>query len=644
MRGTGEHDERLTSTEQGGTAHHDNSVVHGAAGQQQFTNQGPIPAVQPDGPAPGPSASDRAFGTLKVTASGLNVRSSPAKADNIIGGLQHSEQVQSTGEAGDWVSVSFRGVNAFVHGAFVEPVTGGSGPRVAADAHHVATELHGGGMNATPATGTLMVGPGQPQNAQPQTGHPYQHPQQNPNMPQAAQHTTTDKTYMQNYGHVVGEGTLADAPTTSDEVAILNAIRDDQKHRALDPTYLLKLQNALGVKDASGAMNTETLRKLQAHYHGTGTAVTAEAILKGDILTSIVAGTPTKDVGSGWGTHAHGSTGRVGRGASKADGMANAAGYANYAAMHDQMGEMKLLGVKFRNRAMPNLRARVALADDYLKARYQSEKDQSGKDWPAFAKDKFGIDGTNIVASYHDEAAKIERHGFEGGAALGPHMHSAGLALDIIPAENPYVFAGGTESPETDQIMAKHLKWAVQLFGGEEVTAKNMMAWSKESSTEELYARVRQASSSLSSYLKLAEEGSNADIEAAFCAAGFSETEAQANRVAVRHFGKKNFTEGGWSHGRFFQDNVSRDQANGLMTHKLDLVVALRDVAGLAWGGSEMSESYSGDFMHFDLRHDPMGKAVLDFSIANDVATEADVAAANAAQHHDNDRDPHRDH
>jgi hypothetical protein len=39
--------------------------------------------------------------------------------------------------------------------------------------------------------------------------------------------------------------------------------------------------------------------------------------------------------------------------------------------------------------------------------------------------------------------------------------------------------------------------------------------------------------------------------------------------------------------------------------------VALRDVAGLAWGGTEMSTIQNGDFMHFDCRNDEFGKAVV---------------------------------
>jgi hypothetical protein len=41
-----------------------------------------------------------------------------------------------------------------------------------------------------------------------------------------------------------------------------------------------------------------------------------------------------------------------------------------------------------------------------------------------------------------------------------------------------------------------------------------------------------------------------------------------------------------------------------------EMVIALRDVAGLAWGGTEMISIENGDFMHFDCRLTDFGHAV----------------------------------
>jgi len=62
--------------------------------------------------------------------------------------------------------------------------------------------------------------------------------------------------------------------------------------------------------------------------------------------------------------------------------------------------------------------------------------------------------------------------------------------------------------------------------------------------------------------------------------------------------------------GRYWQDNMERGQAKGLTTQSTELIVALRDVAGLSWGGTEMSEGLSGDFMHFDCRGTAVGQRI----------------------------------
>jgi hypothetical protein len=61
---------------------------------------------------------------LRVTASALNVRTSPSVGDagNVIGGLEHGALVDSIDREGDWVVITYRGERAYVHGSFVEVV------------------------------------------------------------------------------------------------------------------------------------------------------------------------------------------------------------------------------------------------------------------------------------------------------------------------------------------------------------------------------------------------------------------------------------------------------------------------------------------------------------------------------------------
>lgn len=44
------------------------------------------------------------------------------------------------------------------------------------------------------------------------------------------------------------------------------------------------------------------------------------------------------------------------------------------------------------------------------------------------------------------------------------------------------------------------------------------------------------------------------------------------------------------------------------MNLNLEMVIALRDVAGLAWGGAEIAAGENGDMMHFDCRTTDFGQ------------------------------------
>jgi hypothetical protein len=297
--------------------------------------------------------------------------------------------------------------------------------------------------------------------------------------------------------------------------------------------------------------------------------------------------------------------------------MARAAGFANYTAMHHFV-DMELLKFPI-GPGQPHLAARVKLADAWLSQRHphavgNKQACQQELGW-----------STGANGAYSDKPELIEQYGFRGNVAVGPHMHSAGLALDIDTKLNPYVFAGSTNNKHGDanDIMAKHLRWAAQIYGGEMVTPDGLAQWSKDMSTEELWARVQEVSKSLGKYLELAERGNDDEIVHAFMdpppkGAGMPEAEARANVLSVKHFGKKDSGDRNWKTGRYFQDQVGREQATGLMQHSMDMIVALRDVAGLAWGGTEMSETENGDFMHFDLRFDgAAGAAVYAFALNN---------------------------
>jgi hypothetical protein len=118
---------------------------------------------------------------------------------------------------------------------------------------------------------------------------------------------------------------------------------------------------------------------------------------------------------------------RQDRGERKADAMARVAGNADYLEMQGQFTDIMLLDHEL-GRGMPHLAQRVALADAFLRQRHPL--DDQNKTWKQVAQNKIGWDYSG-QAAYGATANEIGEKGIVNNHAVGPHMHSAGLALDI---------------------------------------------------------------------------------------------------------------------------------------------------------------------------------------------------------------------
>jgi len=57
----------------------------------------------------------------------------------------------------------------------------------------------------------------------------------------------------------------------------------------------------------------------------------------------------------------------------------------------------------------------------------------------------------------------------------------------------------------------------------------------------------------------------------------------------------------------WFHNNMSRGESQTLTTHSQELLIALRDVAGLSWGGAEMSSNEN-------CRQDSIGTVLQNFN------------------------------
>jgi hypothetical protein len=179
-----------------------------------------------------------------------------------------------------------------------------------------------------------------------------------------------------------------------------------------------------------------------------------------------------------------------------------------------------------------------------------------------------------------------------------------GLAIDIDPGQNAYLFDHSVPNADFWVSLFENLfKHATKLYGGEPLAAVTMYQWSQQSSTEELFKRVSAASQSFAQLLVLSanahgDESATGEISTKLSRVGYEgdalKTAAHEVAVADHHF----------------HQQAGRAHAKGATNLTEEMVIALRDVAGLAWGGAELSPIENGDFMHFDCRQTTFGHAV----------------------------------
>lgn len=411
--------------------------------------------------------------------------------------------------------------------------------------------------------------------------------------------------------------------TTKGEAAVLRALRSS--HVRIDPTWLLEAQTqTLHIADATGAMNTETVRAIHARE---GRAVPADELLTTAFLNRI------HDNGRSplaFDTPRDGFTAeaRNEKATRPADLAAQAVGRADYRSYRDEMVPLTFLGFDFVHgksdgQAHPYLAGRLQLAETFLRNLFAEQVAQ------AAATSAKGPQGDALVA-------KLAGWNGEGGArydfadahvdAGKDHQHTMGLAIDIDPYVNGWLW---DNNHGTHPSINKHLELASRLFGGRAFTASTLDARSNEISTEELHAEVSQASSAFGRYLSLVKgyrkqhddapdkEAADTAIIADLKAKGLAGVDAVVLKDML------------WFAGWFNGAQTRGKGMTALTNIKMPMLVALRDVAGLNWGGAEMNPAENGDFMHFDCRDTAFGQAMI--TAEAKAAEEKRKAAATAA-------------
>ncbi len=474
-----------------------------------------------------------------------------------------------------------------------------------------------------------------------------------------------DTAYLRDAHVATGDGSVADVKTTANEGVVLGAVRASQ--RRFKASFLFALQRQLGVADASGAFNTETLRKLlaQPQLGGVKDLATAktdtkaheaaalilhddggwlEALVPKEAQAAAVAAevaSAGKDAPAGpKPAFAAFADTRVAWNATtpegqrlsptnvdlanghRADRVAKALGYATYAEYQTSWQPVAFLGGAFSGKVHPAVNERLAVAERWLRQRHSGKTDEQ-------IRRELQWSGTGN-GSYADNAAWVGVN--EGGPSVVPgvHMHSFGLAIDIDASRNPYVFGGSANNAYSNHNMDAHLRRAAQLYGGEALTAAKLDDWSQSMSSEELFARVDKANVAFKQYLaepKKIEVSADLKLRAATKAEskidvvnGTRKDSAERAAYKAEMHAKQDSADAvripvlaaklaaiGYApeeahraasdwldftldfHGKLdgaIWDAMGRSSSDRLTTHTQDLVIALRDVAGLMWGGS----------------------------------------------------------
>jgi hypothetical protein len=367
--------------------------------------------------------------------------------------------------------------------------------------------------------------------------------------------------------------------TLKEEAKVLNEIRASKKR--LDPGWLAAAQNVAGATP-TGGMNTETLR---AFRKLTGNdKLGSKDILAEGFLADQVPGAHFHQAGP----MTHVKAEKNPKATDEFDQVARIAGAASYEDWQSKWVAITFLG-KTLGQGHPHLAGRLQVAEEYLKNKHGSDKS------PAELRGLIGWDGTGN-AHYYD---------------LGLHMHSMGLAIDISPSKNPWVFRGKKEQIDSgqkkgdtaDDFYEKLFIIATNVYGGEPITSKQMWTWSQELSSDELWEKIHTSSEAIRKYMDLTK-ADDATYIATLVASG-KYTEDQAKSYAGRRK---------WHWQKFHDSDRGQAKAEGITNISQDLLVALRDVAGLAWGAGEFTDregGMNGDMMHFDCRNDAVGGRIL---------------------------------
>lgn len=334
--------------------------------------------------------------------------------------------------------------------------------------------------------------------------------------------------------------------------------------------WMAALQTALGVP-ATGLSSKELVSALARLQADTGQK-RADGVLTSATRKWLVqqfpelAGIPQKAEAADL-QKAHAST----KGATPEDEAVRLAGAANsYSAYVAGLKAMSFLGTTVIGH--PEFLARLANAQQYLAGKFPGQSDaEIGR-------------SLGVTKTSHFRASSW---------ASDQMYHGLGFALDVNPPQNNWLFSHGNRGKKLSAVM-KHVG---DLFGEDTIrNAKDMSKNAKNGTTEELFDKLAASNDALRRYRQLGTDRAALEAHIASDKAPAAAKSKGADKWMRTILDDEKWLADTMSEGA--EDKQQGHQAGFMDFHK-ELVTALRDAAGLRWGGADLGGD-NGDLMHFD--------------------------------------------
>jgi len=228
----------------------------------------------------------------------------------------------------------------------------------------------------------------------------------------------------------------------------------------------------------------------------------------------------------------------------------------------------------------PELLKRLAQAERFLAARFPEAKDSKelGK--------RLGITRVGSIRVSSD--TKNESN------------HGIGFAIDVNPGTNPWVFGNSGRANQNKAMPIVLERMATFMGAGKSLNGAEIAKMAKTMSTSEIVAELGVVDAALEEYRKLGKLPP--DALAAKIEERMSDPDVAAKKPG--YWAEKIPFDDKLLHGYIDdqgdKDEQKKNKSRGFLDMEAVVIQALRDVAGLRWGGSDFGASENGDMMHFD--------------------------------------------